>query len=210
MNIWDIMKIVFWILIVSGTVFYFTKSVKRLFQVAGGLALFEAYNNLFDIGLWPIIQGWFGGYGALGLTVTALILNFIMLKWYQKCQTDWLGITVTDDVVKKSVEVRQTYFASNGLKKILFALPAFSLWVTEKVITVRLISFLVLSAFGDSFIATAFLLHRKNGHKNVVLEKGDYVVFFLSTIFSCLAWTLFTEWAILPAFRNVWQTFFGG
>ena len=101
MNTQDILKILFWIVIIAGTVFYFTKSVKRLFQVAGGLALFETYNSLYDYGLWPIIQGWFGSSGALGLSVGALILNFIMLKWYQKCKVDWLGITVTDDIVKK-------------------------------------------------------------------------------------------------------------
>lgn len=208
MNIWDIMQIVFWILVVSGIVFYFTKSVKRLFQVAGGLALFEAYNNLFDVVLWPVIQGWFGGYGALGLTVTALILNFIMLKWYQRCKVDWLGITVTDDILKKGFLVGFSYEFSYGWEKLRLAPLVGIYWLVEKAITVRLIPFLVLSVFGDSFIATAFLLHQKNGHKDVALEREDYVVFILSTIFSCLVWTLFTEWAILPAFRNMWQTLF--
>ena len=107
MNIWDIIKILFWICVVSGIVFYFTKSVKRLFQVAGGLALFETYNSLYDLGLWPIIQGWYPGSGAIAMTVGAFILNFIMLKWYQKAKVDWLGIKVTDDIIKKSAEVRQ-------------------------------------------------------------------------------------------------------
>jgi hypothetical protein len=207
-NIWDIIKILFWIIVISGTVYYFTKSVKRLFQVAGGLALFEAYNNLFDIGLWPAIQGWFGGYGALGLTVMALILNFIMLKWYQRCKVDWLGITVTDEVLKKGFALRMAYGLSSGKEKLKLAPQVGIYWIIEKAITVRLIPFLVLSIFGDSFIATAFLLHRKNGHKDVALEREDYVVFLLSTIFSCLVWTLFTEWAILPAFKNMWQTLF--
>ncbi len=209
MNTQDILKILFWIVIIAGTVFYFTKSVKRLFQVAGGLALFETYNSLYDYGLWPIIQGWFGSSGALGLSVGALILNFIMLKWYQKCKVDWLGITVTDDIVKKSVDVRQAYKMGNGLKKLKLALPTLILWIVEKAITVPLIPFLVLSAIQDSFVATAFYLHRKNGSVSVALKKVDYVVFILSTIFSCFVYTLFNEWVIIPAFKHMWQTFAG-
>lgn len=208
MSIGNLLQILFWILIVSGTVFYFTRSVKRLFQVAGGLALFEAYNNLFDYGLWPIIQGWFGGYGALGLTLTALICNFAMLKWYRSCKTDWLGVTVTDDIVIRADEMLFRYRQSVGRKKLMLALPTLALWIAERGIRVRLISFLILSVFGDSFIATAFLLHRKNGRANVALKGEDYVVFILSTIFSCVVWTLFTEWITLPAFKNMWQTVF--
>ena len=44
MNIWDIMKIVFWVLVVSGTVFYFTRSVKRLFQDGSGSQEKGTYN----------------------------------------------------------------------------------------------------------------------------------------------------------------------
>lgn len=208
MNIWDIMKIVFWILIVSGTVFYFTKSVKRLFQVAGGLTVYELYNSLFDIGLWPIIQGWFGAYGALGLTVTALICNFIILKWYQKCQVDWLGITVVDDILEKIIKTKVKWQKGSILKKILFALPVLILWFAEKAITVRIIPFLALSAIDDSFVATAFYLHRKNGTVKTAMTKWDYGVFIVSTVFGCVVWSLFTEWVTLPAFRNVWQTFF--
>lgn len=207
MNLWDIIKIVLWILIVSGTVYYFTKSVKRLFQVAGGLALFETWNGILDYGVWPLIQGFFGGFGALGMILLTFANNFITLKWYQKCKIDWLGITVVDDVLIKVVETRRKCWSGSGLKKTLLALPAICLWLVEKAITVRLIPFLVLSAVQDSFIATAFYLHRKNGTVHVVLEKGDYVVFILSTIFSCLVYTLLNEFVIIPAFKNVWQTF---
>ena len=209
MGIWDIAKIALGIVIVAGTVFYFTKSVKRLFQVAGGLALFETYNNLYDIGLWPLIQGLFGGYGAVALTVLALILNFVMLKWYQRCKTDWLGITVTDDIVERSRLTSATYKASHGWKKLWLALPTFGLWIATKAITIRIIPFLVLSTIQDSFVATAFYLHRKNGSVKVAMTKWDYIVFLVSTIFSCIAWTLFTEFLTLPAFKSVWHTFSG-
>jgi len=208
-NIQDILKVLFWILIVSGTVYFFTKSVKRALQVAGGLALFEIYNSLYDIVLWPIIQGYFGGKGALVLTVFALILNFIMLKWYQKCQIDWLGITVTDEMIKKSEKARLAYSASEGVKKLKLAIPVYGFWIIEKAITIRIIPFLVLSVYQDSFVATAFYLHRKNGSVKVGLKNEDYIVFVLSTLFSCFVWTLFTEWITLPAFKSMWQTFIG-
>lgn len=203
------MKIVFWILIVSGTVYCFTKSVKHALQVTAGLALFEAYNALYDICLWPIVQGYFGGAGAIALTVTALILNFIMLKWYQKCQVDWLGITVTDQIIKKSERVRMAYAVSEGPRRLKLALPRYFFLIAEKAITIRIIPFLVLSVYQDSFVATAFFLHRKNGSVKTGLKGEDYVVFILSTLFSCVVWTLFTEWITLPAFKNVWQTFTG-
>lgn len=209
MNIWDIIKILFWIAIISGTVYYFTKSVKRLFQVAGGLALFETYNNLYDFALWPIVQNKFGSLGVVGLTIGAVIFNFVMLKWYQKSKVDWLGITVTDAVVKKSVDVRCKYLTSDGLKKLLLALPTLILLIVEKAITIRFVSFLILSIFQDSFVATAFFLHRKNGKFDVVLKKEDYVVFIISTIIGCLAWTLFSAVVTIPAFKHVWQIFTG-
>jgi hypothetical protein len=208
-NIWDIIKILFWIAIISGTVFYFTKSVKRLFQVAGGLALLGTYNNLYDYGLWPIVQNMFGSRGVVGLTIGAIILNFVMLKWYQKSKIDWLGITVTDEIVQKSFEVWCKYEASVGLKKLFIALPTLILWIMEKAITIRFVSFLILSIFQDSFVATAFFLHRKNGKVNVVLKKEDYAVFIISTIIGCSAWTLFSAVITIPAFKNVWQIFTG-
>jgi len=207
MNIQKVLEILFWILIVSGTVFYFTKSVKRMFQVAGGLAIFESWNYVFDYGLWPIVQGCFGGIGALVMIILAFINNFILLKWYRKCQVDWLGITVTDSVIKKSIEIRKSFDVSHGLKKLILALPTLVLFIAEKAITIRLIPFLVLSALQDSFVATAFYLHQENGNAKVELKAKDYFVFVLSTIYSCLIYTLFSEWVIIPAFKNVWQTF---
>ncbi|MEI6528685.1 MAG: hypothetical protein WCO10_03400 [bacterium] len=247
MNIWDIVKIVFWILIVSGTVFYFTKSVKRLFQVAGGLALFEAYNSLYDYGLWPIIQGWFGSNGVIGLTIGALVLNLIMLKWYQKCRVDWLGITVVDDFVAKIIEVRRRlwnaklaesiksvrlacetgslitrsvllpiaallFFAEKlvavrAVEMTFLSLPTLLFWMIEKMVTIRIIPFLTLSVIQDSFVATAFYLHQTNGTVRVAMKAKDYAVFVFSTLFSCFVYTLVNEWVIIPAFKNVWQTF---
>lgn len=209
MSLWEVCKIAIGIAVVAGTVFYFTKSVKRLFQVAGGIAILESVNALYDLGLWPLIQGLYGGLGAAALIIGVFIMNFVMLKCYQKSKTDWLGIAVVDDVLKKSVEIKQNYIVSKGWKKLWLALPALISCITEKVVTIRLIPFLVLSVIQDSFVATAFHLQRKNGKVNVVLERDDYVVFILSTVFSCFVWTFFTEYITIPAFTNVWHTFLG-
>ncbi|MFH0755499.1 MAG: hypothetical protein V1910_02425 [bacterium] len=114
MDIIEILKILFWIFIIAGTVFYFTKSVKRFFQVAGGLAIFEAVNGILDFGLWPIIQGSFGYKGVIALFIFAIFFNFFVFKLYQKMGIDWLGITVTDDIIKKTKTMLKKWKMENG------------------------------------------------------------------------------------------------
>ncbi len=206
MDIQSILKTLFWILIVSGTVYYFTKSIRKLLVVAGGFTAFESWNAFLDLGVWPIVQGLFGIFGALGMIILTSIGNFIILKLYQKSKEDWLGITIIDDVVKKGLEVRRVYKTNSGSKKLLYVMPAFGFWVVEKIISVRLIPFIILSIY-DSFVATAYYLQRENGTVKVVLKKKDYLVFILSTILSCEVWALAIEWLTLPAFKNVWGIF---
>ena len=210
MNISEILKILFWILVVSGIVFAFTKSLKRLFQVTSGLVILEVYNSVFDIGVWPVIQGLFGVHGVVGLTLVAMIMNFGVLYWYQKtCKTDWLGISVVHDIVAKSQQVRAIKKEHKGFKKLYFWFYEQALHVAEKTIKGKWIPVLFLTLFVDSFMATAYYINLKHQTVNVKLTKEDYVVFFLSTIIGCVGWSLFTEWITLPAFQSLWQTFAG-
>lgn len=208
MNLSEILKILFWVLVVSGTVFFFTKSLKRLFQVTSGLFILEFYNSVWDIGIWPVIQGLFGVYGIIGLTLIALVLNFAVLRWYQKyCKTDWLGITIVEDIIHKAKHIQCLYNSSKGFRKILIAIPTMLLWVAQKCIIGKWVPILVLSLFTDGFVATAYFINWKNKTMNCRLGRDEYFVLGLTTIVSCVAWSIFTEWITLPAFKTLWQTF---
>ena len=206
MSIVDIVKIVFGIIVVSGIVYAFTNSLKRFFQVAGGLAALSAFNNLVDFGIWPVVQGMFGAYGVVGLILMATVLNFLVLRLYQKTSnTDWLGITVVDDVVRKADEMQGVYHGSSRSRKAVYAFPYLGLMVAKKIIEGRWVPILVLTVFIDSFVATAFHLHSRNRGAHHVMRREDYVFFVVCTVVSCLAWTAFPQWITLPAFKNSWE-----
>lgn len=207
MSVWEILKVLFWIAVVSGLVFYFTKSVKRLLQVATGLALYETLNLGYDFLLWPVIQNKYEVAGVMWLTIGAMLINFILLKWYRKKGIDWLGITIVDDIIFKSGVIHQAFKHADGIRRFFLAFPAFAMWVAEKAIRNKVVSFLVLSTVTDSFVATAFYMHQKNGQKDVVFKKEDYFFFALSTVFNCFGWTIFNWLVMIPAVKNVWQTF---
>lgn len=206
MNLIEILKILFWILVVSGTVFACTKSLKRLFQVTSGLIILEIYNNVWDIGIWPIIQGIFGVYGVIGLTLSALILNFVVLRWYQThCKTDWLGITVVDKIVLKAQQMQENKSTDIGFKKFWNTICLNVLLVLKKIIVGKWIPILVLIIFTDGFVVTAYYLNQKYGSVHHKLAKNDYIFLIVSTVVGCILWAFFTEWITLPAFRNIWQ-----
>ncbi|MFH0755117.1 MAG: hypothetical protein V1910_00420 [bacterium] len=208
MDIIEILKILFWIFIIAWTVFYFTKSVKRFFQVAGGLAAFESVNGLLDFGLWPIIQGSFGYKGIIVLFIFALIFNFFVFKLYQKMGIDWLGIIVTDDIIKKSEKMLMEWKIKNWRKKILLAPITFFLRFLSICIKVKVIAFFVFSLFWDPVIAMALFVHRKYGSAYIKLKLKDYIFFLLSTSIACFGWTIFNWIIIIPAFKNIWSIFF--
>jgi hypothetical protein len=175
--------------------------------VTSGLVILETYNGIWDIGIWPVIQHLFGVYGVLVLTLIALILNFAVLRWYQKhTKTDWLGITVVDDIVMKADKLQHTYRVSTGVHKLFIAIPAGFFWLAKKTIVGKWVPLLVLSLFTDGFVATAYYVNWKNKSMHCQLGKSEYTVLAMTTVISCLAWSLFTEWITLPAFQSLWHT----
>ncbi len=205
MDFLELFQTIVGILIISGIVYSLTKSLKRLFQVAGGLVILETYNNIWDLGIWPIIQNAYGIYGVMLLTLMALICNLLVLRWYQKkSNVDWLGITIVDDILLKSKLIKEKYVQKSGVKKIILKIQVYFFNFMEKIIQRKWLPFLLLSLFIDSFIATAFYLHCKNKSVNVPMKKIDYFVFVLSTLISCFAWSIFTELIVLPSVKSLW------
>lgn len=201
----------FWILVVAGTVFFFTKNLKRLFQVTGGLMLLAVYNNLWDIGIWPVVQAIFRFWGIVVLTGLALISNFLVLRFYQKyCKTDWLGITVVDDIVCKANYVKKQYYTALGIRKIFLGMYLVPLFFAKKIIIGKWIPIVVLALLTDGFVATAYYINQKKEKDKPIkphcFGRNEYIVLALTTIVSCVAWSVFTELITLPAFRNLWQT----
>lgn len=208
MKLTDILHVLFWILVVSGTVYCFTRSFKRLFQVTGGLMLLSVYNNLWDIGIWPIIQGLYGLVGIMVLVLLALCSNFLVLRWYKKtCKTDWLGISVVDDIVQKAIHMQHKYSLSHGIHKFLISVPTAGLWVAQKLIVGKWVPILVLALFTDGFVATAYYMKWKYKDSNYIFGKSEYIILTLTSIVSCVAWSIFTEMITLPAFKSLWETF---
>jgi hypothetical protein len=204
LNLTEILKILFWILVVAGTVFAFTKNLKRLFQVTGGLMLLSIYNNLWDIGIWPVVQAIFHLWGIIALTILALISNFLVLRMYQKyCKTDWLGITVVDDIVHKADHINSKRINSKGVCKILLAILFVPLWLAKKLIVNKWIGIFILSLLTDGFLATAYYINRKGTSSH--FGKSEYIVLSITTVISCAAWSIFTELITLPAFKHLWQ-----
>ena len=170
--------------------------------------LLAVYNNLWDIGIWPIIQAIFRFWGIVVLTLLALVSNFLVLRFYQKyCKTDWLGITVVNDIVQKSDHVQEKYFNTRGIiQKIFWGICLMPLQIAKKIIVNKWIAITMLSLLTDGFVATAYYINQKNGKINVTcFGKSEYFVLAVTTILSCVAWSIFTEFITLPSFQNLWH-----
>jgi hypothetical protein len=172
----------------------------------GGLMTLSIWNNIYDYGFWPLIQGMFGMYGIIGLIVLTFILNFGVLWFYRThCNTDWLGFELSNDIVRKSQELQVTYRESTGRMRPVLAIGSGVLLVAERVLEGKWIPFILLSIFQDSFMAVAFHLHGKKYSDGKMMHKGDYLLFILSTLIGCGAWTVLTEFVTLPVFTHLWK-----
>lgn len=207
MNIFEILKTALGILAFAFVVYFITNSLRRLLEVAAGQALFGIYNILFDFGLWPIIQEKYGISGVVGLTILATIMNLCILFWYKKtCKTDWLGIDIVHEIVAKAEHARTAKKTLVGFARIWYPVYKAILLLSASLIKGKWAPLLYLALFHDSFLATAYYINWKHKTVNVELGKDGYIVFFVSTLVSCIGWSVFTALITLPAFRQIfWQ-----
>ncbi len=200
----ELLTIIVGVVILGIIVFLVSKNWKRTVQVMSGWGLYEAWNFSFDFLLWPILQAFYGFIGVVFLILIALIINFIVLLWYQKHKVDWFGVNVLEDLKAKGhLWVHEVDNHKNLVKKISLFIPAkilqFMIWLLNKN---DIFAFVTLSLWQDSFITTIFLRHGKFDK----LDKRDYIIFISSTILSCLGWAILMQFVII-AVKAVWGLF---
>lgn len=166
-----------------------------------GWGLYEVWNFSFDFLLWPILQALYGLIGVIFLILVVLIMNFIVLLWYQKHKVDWFGVNVLEDLKARGhLWVHEVDNHKSILKKVSLYIPAkilqFMIWLLNKN---DIFAFVSLSLWQDSFITTIFLRHG-NFEK---LNKKDYTVFVSSTILSCLGWAVLMQ-VVIVAVKAIW------
>ncbi len=194
---------VFWFVILAVVLFYFAKNLTQALTVMGGHVLYEICGFGFDWILWPLIQAKGGWLGLILLTIGAFTINLIVLWSYQKMKKDWLGVSVLENMKVKADEMRWRNNKFGGWYQpfhyLIIAVFKVLMWLMRY----DMVTFIVLSCYHDSFVATAFLRKGRFGP----LTKRDLVIFTTSTLFSCAFWALVTGLYILPSITKVWQIF---
>ncbi|MFH1182683.1 MAG: hypothetical protein V1690_00270 [Candidatus Moraniibacteriota bacterium] len=194
---------------------YFIKYKKEVLGVTG-LTLYLYYSWIIDDPVWWYIIYWFGYiYGNLIMSAFALPLNLFFL-WYftRKHGYDWVGIFFIDRLRKKingsSVACLWEGMSNWWTKITLLFLVGFLMPLKFPVMMMAALlgkgdkaAFLGLSIFGDSFITTAYLRH---GNYEP-LQKRDYKIFLLSTLISCIYWSIRNSGVIALA-RVIWNYLF--
>jgi len=200
----EILTIIIGIIILGIIVFLVSKNWRRAVQVMSWWGLYEVWNFSFDFLIWPLLQAFYGFVGVVILIFIALVLNFIVLLWYQRNKVDWFGVNVLEDIKAKGhIWVHEVDNHKNIIKRISLYIPAkilqFMIWLLNKN---DIFAFVTLSVWQDSFITTIFLRHGKF----TKLDKRDYIIFVSSTILSCLGWAFLMQFVII-AVRAVWGAF---
>lgn len=179
------------------------KFLKKVAKVATGWSLYSTWSWFFDNPLWIAVIGWLGvGLGSVLMTIGAVINNFFFLVKYQANGSDWLGVsgfaTLKEDGDKWAKKVHEH---CNFFIRIIFWVPALFfrllVWAVRKN---DVLAFIALSVQTDSFITTAFLRGEVGGK----LTRKDYVVFFGSTVLSCIYWSL-RNGVVLAILKSGWE-----
>jgi hypothetical protein len=162
---------------------------RRVLQVVGGWSLYQSFGWIYDYLFWGFMVLCLGElWGSVICSVGAFVINFFLLRWYQKRGNDWLGVNILENIkdrghvlAEKLCNHQKWYvkWTSYPLAK-LFQLI---LWCLKRN---DFLAFLILSIWQDSFVTTNFLRHGRFGE----LEKKDYFILIASTIVSVISWSI--------------------
>ena len=177
-----------------------SRSIKKALTVAAGYSIYTLLCELYDTVLWPIVQGVHGVKGAIGLSIGAVAINFIILTVYQRQKVDWLGVAVVDELRSRSTRTADRLLAHPTWTHVFFILPARALQLFAWALKSTWFGFLALSLVTDSFITTAFLRRGRFGP----LERRDIAVFTASSIVSCGVWIIWNA-GVVAVFRGLWS-----
>ncbi|MFA7252692.1 MAG: hypothetical protein WC027_02440 [Candidatus Paceibacterota bacterium] len=179
----------------------------RALQVTGGWGLYEFLGWFYDYPFWGFMVIWLGNlWGSVICSVGALIINFFVLRWYQRTEKDWLGVNILEEIKEKG----------HGWAEKLCHHPKWyvkwSVWLFAKGFQILIrclnkndvLAFIFLSVWKDSFVTTAFLRHGRFSK----LETKDYIILVASTIVSVVCWSLGVI-VVLQAAKGGWRLMVG-
>lgn len=189
---------------------HFGASAGKLLIARG---IYQAIDWTFDNPIYAAAIFYFGPIKAFAwMTLAAAILNSCYLLIYQKTGVDWLGIgaikkaAIATEEQELIAKIWNREFGWGWLRwpyRAFMAVPLVGakliLWGINRG---RVSTFVMLSLFQDSFVATAYFRHGKIGR----LDRKDWQVFFASLIISNAYWTL--RWGVIVEIvRAVWNSF---
>ena len=167
-----------------------SKDWKMIRRVAGSWGVWEVFGFFYDFPFWLWMQHRFGEFtGSVYASLIALVINFVILVWYQSNGTDWLGVNVLEQLKREGEEKADNLYNGKGLfLKVVLFIPAMVfklvIWSLNKT---ELVTFFTLSIFTDSFLTTVFMRRGRFGK----LDRRDMKIFLLSTLISCASWSVF-------------------
>ncbi len=179
----------------------------RALQVTGGWGLYEFLGWFYDYLFWGSMVIWLGNlWGSVICSVGALIINFLVLQWYQRTGKDWLGVNILEEIkVKGHGWAEKLCNHPKWYVKwsvYLFAKTfQFLIWCLNKN---DVLAFFFLSVWKDSFVTTAFLRHGRFGE----LERRDYIILVASTLVSVVCWSIVVV-VVIQLAKGGWKILVG-
>ncbi len=165
---------------------------RRFLKIVGAWGFLTILNIGYDQILYPFMI-WRNGslIGGGLMTLGSLAICFGMVIWYESTGTDWLGVSVVEDMKENGEgqlrKLRERAARSSVWAVISIALTPFSkffllvLWALKKN---DILAFVALNIVQDPFVTTVFLRHgRFDG-----LRRRDWLVFGGSVLFSNGYW----------------------
>ena len=134
-------------------------SNKRLYASVVAIIGTELFSSFYDDLLYPLAIIYFGPITGGGVvSVLALVINFLLIIWYRKTDTDWYAFELTRSENSSAL--------SSGFRRS------------------RAWNF-VLLALVDPFLAFAYYEGRKS---RIAFDKRDWFVFLMANILGIGSW----------------------
>lgn len=178
-----------------------SRSIRKAACVVAGYGLYALFGELYDMVLWPIVQGAYGINGAIGMSLGAVAINFVILSIYQRQQVDWLGVSVIDALMSRSTGTVNRFRNHPSLAGAFLFIPAGIIQFLTRGLKTPWLAFILLSTLGDSFLTTAFMRQGRFGP----LERRDIAIFFASSLMSCGFWAVWNA-GVVAVFQQLWRT----
>lgn len=177
-----------------------SRSIRKAACVVAGYGIYTLFGELYDMVLWPVIQGAYGVKGAVGMSLGAVAINFAVLSVYQRQKVDWLGVSVIDALLSRSTDTVNLFRDHPSCAGAFLFIPARIIQFLMQGLKTPWLAFMLLSTLGDSFITTAFMRQGRFGP----LEHRDIAIFFASSLVSCGFWVVWNA-GVVTVFQQLWS-----